>query len=181
MQLRELAGGGTSSHRPLKFASLESWNGTVAELLDSMFDQQSPSTTSNGFGNNGVEANRERCPEYARCTLGCQAGADAIILSNHGGRQLDKAPVPFKLVPEVAKKSARMSRSSWTAASCTERRCCRYCKRSEVHNGWTCLLYGLMAGGRQGVDATFNILTQQITRTMKLLGVRKLSELSGNT
>ena len=39
-------------------------------------------------------------------------------------------------------------------------------------------LYGLMAGGRQGVDATFNILTQQMTRTMKLLGVCELSELT---
>ncbi len=31
------------------------------------------------------------------------AGVDAIILSNHGGRQLDRAPVPFHLLPEVVK------------------------------------------------------------------------------
>ena len=35
--------------------------------------------------------------------MSAKAGADAIILSNHGGRQLDRAPVPFHLLPEVVK------------------------------------------------------------------------------
>jgi L-lactate dehydrogenase (cytochrome) len=109
-----------------------------------------------------------------------RAGADAIILSNHGGRQLDKAPVPFKLVPEVAKKvgkdvevfmdSGIMHGADVVAAIASG---ARFTMVGRAY------LYGLMAGGRQGVDATFNILTQQMTRTMKLLGVRKLSELSG--
>ena len=29
------------------------------------------------------------------------AGADAVVLSNHGGRQLDRAPVPLELLPDV--------------------------------------------------------------------------------
>ena len=32
------------------------------------------------------------------------AGVDAIVLSNHGGRQLDRAPVPFHLLPSVVKE-----------------------------------------------------------------------------
>ena len=38
-------------------------------------------------------------------------------------------------------------------------------------------LYGLMAGGRQGVDRTIAILSEELRRTMKLLGVASLDEL----
>ena len=38
-------------------------------------------------------------------------------------------------------------------------------------------LYGLMAGGREGVDRTIEILADQIARTMRLLGVKSLDEL----
>jgi L-lactate dehydrogenase (cytochrome) len=38
-------------------------------------------------------------------------------------------------------------------------------------------LYGLMAGGRRGVDRAFQILTTEIVRTMQLLGARSLEEL----
>src|SRR5690625_7246490 len=31
-------------------------------------------------------------------------GVDGIVLSNHGGRQLDRAPVPFHVLPEVARE-----------------------------------------------------------------------------
>lgn len=39
-------------------------------------------------------------------------------------------------------------------------------------------LYGLMAGGREGVDRTIEILSSQLYRTMKLLGVSSVSELN---
>jgi len=39
-------------------------------------------------------------------------------------------------------------------------------------------LYGLMAGGRAGVDRTIQILAEQIARTMRLLGVATLDELT---
>ena len=39
-------------------------------------------------------------------------------------------------------------------------------------------LYGLMAGGRDGVDRTIEILSTQIYRTMKLLGVTSVDELN---
>ena len=110
--------------------------------------------------------------------LAVKAGADAIILSNHGGRQLDRAPVPFKLIPDVRKALG---------------------KKIEVHvdtgimHGadivtaialganftWIgrAYLYGLMAGGKEGVDRSLEILRTQMIRTMKLLGARSLTEL----
>ena len=45
-------------------------------------------------------------------------GADGVVLSNHGGRQLDRAPVPFHLLPDVvARGGSATRRSSSTPAS----------------------------------------------------------------
>jgi L-lactate dehydrogenase (cytochrome) len=164
---------------PLKFASLDSWNGTVAELLDSMFD---PTVTfgdlkwirKNWKGKLVVKGIQNVDDAVKSVT----AGADAIILSNHGGRQLDRAPVPFLLLPEVKKKignkaELHMDTGIMHGADIV----------AALANGanftWIgrAYLYGLMAGGRDGVDRTIEILSTQILRTMKLLGVKSVSEL----
>ena len=164
---------------PLKFASLDSWNGTVAELLDSMFD---PTVTFEDLKWIRKQWNGKLIVKGIQnvedAVAASRAGADAVMLSNHGGRQLDKAPVPFKLLPEVSKKlgkdvevfidSGIMHGADIVAAIA------RGASFTMVGRAY---LYGLMAGGRQGVDATFSILNQQMIRTMKLLGVRELSEL----
>ena len=87
----------------LKFASLDSWKGTVAELLDSMFD---PTVTFEDLkwirkqwdGNLLVKG----IQNIDDAVLAQKAGADAISLSNHGGRQLDRAPVPYLLIASIA-------------------------------------------------------------------------------
>lgn len=77
---------------PLAFASLSSWNGTVGELLDAMFD---PTVTYDD-----LKWIKEQWPGKL-VVKGVQNVDDAITLSNHGGRQLDRAPIPFHLLPEV--------------------------------------------------------------------------------
>jgi L-lactate dehydrogenase (cytochrome)/glycolate oxidase len=164
---------------PLKFASLDSWNGTVAELLDSMFD---PTVTyedlkwirSQWQGNLVVKG----IQNVDDAVKSIEAGADAIILSNHGGRQLDRAPVPFHLLPEVAKvvgtkaevhiDTGIMHGADVIAAVATG------AKFTWIGRAY---LYGLMAGGKPGVDRSLEILKTQMVRTMKLLGARTLSEL----
>jgi L-lactate dehydrogenase (cytochrome) len=164
---------------PLKFASLDQWKGTVAELLDSMFDQtvtyEDLRWIRRQWNGNLVVKGIQNVDD---ARMAVRAGADAIILSNHGGRQLDRAPVPFRLVPEVRKALG---------------------KRAEIHVDTgimhgadivTCIalganftwigrayLYGLMAGGKEGVDRSLEILRTQLVRTMKLLGARSLAEL----
>jgi L-lactate dehydrogenase (cytochrome)/glycolate oxidase len=165
---------------PLKFASLDSWNGTVAELLDSMFD---PTVTyedlkwirSQWQGNLVVKG----IQNVDDALMSAEAGADAIILSNHGGRQLDRAPVPLHLLPEVVKAvgnkteihvdTAIMHGSDVVAALATG------AKFTWIGRAY---LYGLMAGGKPGVDKTLEIMRTQITRTMKLLGARTVAELN---
>jgi L-lactate dehydrogenase (cytochrome) len=165
---------------PLKFASLDSWNGTVAELLDSMFD---PTVTFEDLkwirgqwkGNLVVKG----IQNVDDAVMSIDSGADAIILSNHGGRQLDRAPVPLHLLPEVIKAVGNkaevhvdtgiMHGADVVAALASG------AKFTWIGRAY---LYGLMAGGKPGVDRTLEILRTQITRTMKLLGARTVAELN---
>jgi isopentenyl diphosphate isomerase/L-lactate dehydrogenase-like FMN-dependent dehydrogenase len=164
---------------PLKFASLDSWNGTVGELLDKMFD---PTVTFDDLkwireqwkGKLVVKGiqNVDDAKQAVR------AGADAVVLSNHGGRQLDRAPIPFHLVPETVKAIGKdaevhvdtgiMHGADIIAA---------IAKGAKFTLIGRAYLYGLMAGGREGVDKALSILHTDMVRTMKLLGVRSLDEL----
>jgi L-lactate dehydrogenase (cytochrome) len=90
---------------PLAFASLNSWSGTVAELLDTMFD---PTVTyadltwiKEQWPGKLVVKGIQSVDDARRVT---DVGADGLILSNHGCRQLDRAPVPFHLLPEVVRE-----------------------------------------------------------------------------
>lgn len=164
---------------PLKFASLDSWQGTVAELLESMFDP----TVS--FEDLSWIAKQWDGPVVVKgiqtiedAVLAVRAGATAIQVSNHGGRQLDRAPVPFELLPEVVREVGKdaevyldtgIMHGADIVASLAAGAKFTFIGRA--------YLYGLMAGGRPGVDKTIEILRSQIARTMKLLGVNNLQEL----
>ena len=164
---------------PLKFASLDSWNGTVAELLDKMFD---PTVTFEdlkwirGQWKGKLVVKGIQNVEDAK--LAVKAGADAVILSNHGGRQLDRAPIPFHLIPETVKQIGKdaevhvdtgIMHGADIVASIA-----KGAKFTLVGRAY---LYGLMAGGREGVDKMISIMRTDMVRTMKLLGVRSLEEL----
>src|ERR1700712_766622 len=165
---------------PLAFASLDRWSGTVGELLDSMFD---PTVTFEDLAwikqqwpgklvVKGVQ-NVDDAKKLA------SMGVDGIILSNHGGRQLDRAPIPFHLLPEVVREVGNdtevhldtgiMSGADIVAAIALG------AKFTLVGRAY---LYGLMAGGREGVDRMIQILGDQVARTMRLLGVNSLEELT---
>jgi L-lactate dehydrogenase (cytochrome) len=164
---------------PLAFASLDSWKGTVAEMIDAMFD---PTV---GFADlawlrdqwhgslvvKGVQT-------LADARALADMGVDAIVLSTHGGRQLDRAPVPFYLLPDVVREvgsdvevwldTGIMSGGDVVAAVAHG---ARFTLVGRAY------LYGLMAGGRRGVDRAIDILRSQLERTMRLLGVATLDEL----
>jgi L-lactate dehydrogenase (cytochrome) len=149
---------------PLAFASLDRWPGTVSEYLSTMFD---PSLTFDD-----LEWIKELWPgklvvkgiqtlEDARAVV--DRGVDGLVLSNHGGRQLDRAPVPFHLLPVVARELGKhteilvdtgiMSGADIVAA---------------IALGARCTL----------VARAIDILASGILRTMALLGVTCLEELS---
>jgi L-lactate dehydrogenase (cytochrome) len=165
---------------PLAFASLDRWSGTVAELLDTMFD---PTVTFDDLawirdqwpGKIVVKGIQTVADAHAVVDL----GVDGIVLSNHGGRQLDRAPIPFHLLPDVAREvgsdtevlldTGIMSGADIVAAIALG---ARFTLIGRAY------LYGLMAGGEAGVNRAVDILAEQVERTMRLLGVTSLEELT---
>ncbi|MDQ7904648.1 alpha-hydroxy acid oxidase [Phytohabitans sp. ZYX-F-186] len=110
--------------------------------------------------------------------LAAAHGVDAIVLSAHGGRQLDKAPVPFHLLPVVAREvgadlevciDTGILRGDDIVASLA-----LGARLALVGRAYT---YGLMAGGECGVTRAIEILGDEIERCMRLLGVTHLAEL----
>ncbi len=164
---------------PLAFASLDAWSGTVAELLDTMFD---PTVTYEDLawirdqwpGKVSVKG----VQSVADARRLAEVGVDAIVLSNHGGRQLDRAPVPFHLLPEVvAAVGSELEVHLDTGIMCGQDIVAALAHGAHFTLIGRAYLYGLMAGGRDGVDRTIEILRGQIERTMRLLGVSSLDEL----
>ncbi len=164
---------------PLAFASLDSWSGTVADLLDTMFD---PTVTYEDLawirdqwpGKVSVKGVQSLSDAAKLAEL----GVDAIVLSNHGGRQLDRAPVPFYLLPEVvAEVGSELEVHLDTGIMSGQDIVAAVAHGAHFTLIGRAYLYGLMAGGRQGVDRTIEILRAQIERTMALLGVGSLDEL----
>jgi len=165
---------------PLAFASLSRWSGTVAELLDTMFDS---TVTYDDLAwikaqwPGKIVVKGVQTVEDARRLA--DLGVDGITLSNHGGRQLDRAPIPFHLLPKVAREVGKdteihldtgiLSGADIVASVALG---ARFTMIGRAY------LYGLMAGGRDGVDRTIAILKDEVARTMKLLGVSTLEELN---
>ena len=164
---------------PLAFASLDAWSGTVADLLDTMFD---PTVTYNDLAwirdqwPGKISVKGVQSVDDARRLA--DAGVDAIILSNHGGRQLDRAPVPFHLLPDVVRAvGSDLEVHLDTGITSGQDIVAALAHGAHFTLIGRAYLYGLMAGGRDGVDRTIDILRGQIERTMRLLGVTHLDEL----
>ena len=114
----------------------------------------------------------------ADARLAIAAGADGLQLSNHGGRQLDRAVPPADTIrairetvgPDVSvlvDSGIRHGSDIAVALALGADGCA-------IGRAY---LYGLMAGGEAGIDKALEILAEQFRRTMQLLGVRSVAEL----
>ena len=163
----------------IEFASMKNWEGTVGELLDYMFD---PTMTWEDLKwireqwDGTLSIKGIQTVEDAK--IAAKYGADAIILSNHGGRQLDRAPVPLHMLAEVKKElkndleihiDTGIMHGADVLAALALGADFAYVGRA--------YLYGLMAGGQEGVERMLTIMQSEMVRTMKLLGVNSLKEL----
>ncbi|ALC06984.1 Putative L-lactate dehydrogenase [cytochrome] [Corynebacterium deserti GIMN1.010] len=163
----------------LEFASLSSTGGTVGDLLNSAMDPT--------ISYEDLKVIRDMWPGKL-VVKGVQnvedsvklldQGVDGLILSNHGGRQLDRAPVPFHLLPQVRKEvgadpTIMIDTGIMNGADIVA----SVAMGADFTLIGRAYLYGLMAGGREGVDRTIAILRSEINRTMALLGVSSLEEL----
>ena len=164
----------------IEFASMKNWEGTVGELLDYMFDptmtwedlkwireQWNGTLTVKGIQN------------LDDAKKAAELGADAVLLSNHGGRQLDRAPVMLHLLSDIKKEFKKdyeihidtgIMHGADVLAAIALGAQFTYVGRA--------YLYGLMAGGQDGVERALEIMRTQMVRNMKLLGVNSLDELT---
>ena len=156
----------------LEFASLNRFDGTVAELVGRMFD---PALTMSDLSwlrsvwPGPLVVKGIQHVEDARAVV--DAGADAVVVSNHGGRQLDRARVPLEALADVVDAvgdraevyvdGGILSGSDLVAAVALGARA------GLVGRAY---LYGLMAGGERGVQRAAGLLHAEVTTTMALLG-----------
>jgi len=168
---------------PLEFATFRNFNKPLSEIAAKVFD---PAVTFEDVkwlrsvwqgkliikGIQTVEDSIELS----------KIGVDAIVLSNHGGRQLDRSVVPLELLPSVRSAiggkgsgpqiyldGAVMSGADVVAAIALG--------ADGVLIG-RAYLYGAMSAGKAGVEKVVEILRFEMETAMKLMGVKDLSELS---
>ena len=163
----------------LEFASLKSTGGTVGQLLDAAMDPtisyEDLEVIRSMWSGRIVVKGVQNIPDAKRLL---DHGVDGIILSNHGGRQLDRAPVPFRLLPELVREigsdaTVMIDTGIMNGADIVA----SIALGADFTIVGRAYLYGLMAGGRAGVDRVIEILSEEVVRTMKLLGVSSIEEL----
>jgi L-lactate dehydrogenase (cytochrome) len=108
-----------------------------------------------------------------------EIGADAIMVSNHGGRQLDGSRAPFDQIPEIAdavggqieiicdggiRRGTHVLKALAAGATCA--------------SGGRLYLYALAAAGQPGVERALEIFRDEIERDMKLMGVTSVDQLN---
>jgi L-lactate dehydrogenase (cytochrome) len=164
---------------PLTFATLQTLGGNVSDSVTGIFD---PSLNFDDFvwlrkqWDGPIVVKGIQNVEDARKVV--DLGASGVVLSNHGGRQLDRSPVPLRLIgptveaigvdAEVYVDGGIMNGGDVVAAVALGAQAC-FVGRA--------YLYGLMAGGQAGVQRMVDIFAGDIERTMQLLGVRSVSGL----
>jgi L-lactate dehydrogenase (cytochrome) len=106
------------------------------------------------------------------------AGADAVVVSNHGGRQLDGAPATLRVLPEIV---AAVGGDAEVLLDGGIRRGGDIVKALALGARAVLVgrpyLYGLAVAGESGVDRVLTVLRAEMARTLSLLGCRSAAEL----
>ena len=114
----------------------------------------------------------------ADATRALASGVDGIMVSNHGGRQLDRAPAPIEVLPAinaaVGDKMTLMYDSGIRRGSDAITALCLGAKYVFVGRA---TLYGVTAGGCAGASRALAILRDEIERTMMQMGAPDIKSL----
>jgi len=165
---------------PLRFANLVDERGSVSDMVTRVLD---PSLSFadlewlRGIWDGPLVVKGVMTAKGAREVV--DRGADAVVVSNHGGRQLIHAPTPLEQLPSIVEEvgdraevmldGGILDGGDIVAAVAMGARACLVARA---------YLYGLMAGGEAGVQRAADLLADGITRTMALMGARTVDELT---
>jgi L-lactate dehydrogenase (cytochrome) len=110
--------------------------------------------------------------------LAVKTGAQAIVVSNHGGRQLDGAPSSIEVLPEIADTVGSQMEIMFDSGIRTG----MDIMRALALGAKSCMIgrayaYGLGAAGQEGVAKAIDLLAKELATTMGLCGVNKISEI----
>jgi L-lactate dehydrogenase (cytochrome) len=165
---------------PLEFATFKNYDKSLSELAEQIFDPSAKmsdiawlrETWNGSLIVKGVQT-------IADAELLADLGVDGIVISNHGGRQLDRGAAPLEVLPnfvsavgdrvDIYIDGGVMSGGDVLAAVAMG------AKGVLIGRAY---LYGLMAGGQAGVERALEIFRDEIQNTMKLLGIASLAELN---
>ena len=164
--------------KKLEFAAFRGWDKPLAELASHIFDSSMTfddlAWVKSVWDGRLVIKGIQSVEDALKCK---EVGVDAIVLSNHGGRQLDRGTVPLEILPDVVAAvgkdldvyidGAVMSGQDVYAAIA------RGAKGVLFGRAY---LYGIMAGGQYGVQRVVDILKKEFINTMALCGVKNLDE-----
>src|SRR5207249_11020789 len=107
------------------------------------------------------------------------AGAEAMVVSNHGGRQLDGVPATLRALPEVLEavngRAEVLVDGGIRRGSDVAKALCLGARAVLVGRAYA---YGLAAAGEAGVARAIEILRADLVRTLKLLGCASVGELA---
>jgi isopentenyl diphosphate isomerase/L-lactate dehydrogenase-like FMN-dependent dehydrogenase len=165
--------------KKLEFAAFRGWSKSLVELAAVIFD---PATSFDdvtwlqSVWNGPIIVKGIQNVDDAKKLA--QMGVSGIILSNHGGRQLDRGPVPLEILPDVVAAvgdkvdvyidGGIMSGQDAYAAIALG------AKAVFIGRAY---LYGIMAGGQRGVEKVIEIMKRDFINTMALTGSRNISEI----
>ena len=164
--------------KKLEFAAFRGWNKSLVELAAAIFDPSTKfedvkwlqSVWSGPIIVKGVQ-NLEDAKELAKM------GIAGIILSNHGGRQLEKGPVPLELLPLVVKEvGANVDSYIDGGVMSGQDAYAAVAMGAKAVFVGRAYLYGIMAGGERGVQKAVEILKRDFINTMALTGARNIAE-----
>ena len=163
----------------LEFASYRNWNRPMQELAGLIFDPAISfddikwlrSVWEGPIIIKGIQSVED-------AKIVSRLGVQGIIVSNHGGRQLDRGPIPLELVPEIVSAVGKkvevyldggiMSGIDAAAAIALG------AKAVFIGRAY---LYGAMAYGQRGVDKVIEIMRAEFKNTMALTGARTVADL----
>jgi len=110
-----------------------------------------------------------------------KSGAQALVVSNHGGRQLDGAPSSIEVLPEivdaVGSKMEIMFDGGIRSGQDVMRALALGAKSCMIGRAYA---YGLGAAGEAGVAKAIDVLAKELTTTMGLCGVNTIAEIDEN-
>ena len=113
-------------------------------------------------------------PDDAKMAQKC--GADALVVSNHGGRQLDGVNSSISTLPEIKKAVSNMEVLMDGGVSSGQDILKAIAMGAEGVMIGRSFVYGLSAGGKEGVTKSLEILNKELDMTMALCGRRDIKD-----